>query len=66
MWLPLLIRTRNIVKWFPTYWFKTPLKLTVARRKRFNDLVVKINQAISDVIDEVQDDVKYTIGKDLP
>jgi len=49
-------------RWLPKYWFKTALKLTVARRNRFNDLVVKINQAIRDVIADVSDEVDYKIG----
>lgn len=52
----------NIVKWLPQYWFKTALKVTVARRKLFNTLVVNINQAIQDSITDISGELNYTIG----
>ncbi|OIW22887.1 SGNH hydrolase [Coniochaeta ligniaria NRRL 30616] len=49
--------------WWWSYWFSTPLKLTVDRRTKFNTLVANINQAISDVVDEYSADtsIKYKI-----
>lgn len=42
---------------------KEALKLTVERRKTFNDLVVKINDLIKDVVDNAKDKkYKYKIG----
>ena len=38
---------------------KEALKLTVERRKTFNDLVVKINDLIKDVVDDAKDKYKY-------
>ncbi|KAH7117370.1 SGNH hydrolase-type esterase domain-containing protein [Dactylonectria macrodidyma] len=39
-------------------------KLTVARRKRFNELVISINNALSEAAAEIaeDEDIKYTIG----
>ena len=46
----------------PKYWFRSGLKLTIERRERFNDLVLNINQAIREVIEDVSQEVDYTIG----
>lgn len=51
-----------MTRWLPKYWLRSALKLTVERRKRFNELVVDINQAIRDVIKDVADEVEYEIG----
>ncbi|POS68608.1 hypothetical protein DHEL01_v212998 [Diaporthe helianthi] len=42
----------------------TALPLTLARRKRFNDLVVQINSAIKDVVEDIasNSNTKFTIG----
>ncbi|KAM7213470.1 SGNH hydrolase-type esterase domain containing protein [Rhypophila decipiens] len=37
----------------PTWWGKSPLPVTVSRRKAFNSLVIGINDAIRDVVNEV-------------
>lgn len=49
--------------WWWSYWFSTPLQLTVDRRTKFNTLVANINQAISEVVDEYTADtsIKYKI-----
>ncbi|KAK2841526.1 hypothetical protein FQN49_006175, partial [Arthroderma sp. PD_2] len=52
----------NILRWLPIYWFSTPLKLTIDRRKKFNVLVDNINKAIREVIKDVSDEVDYNIG----
>ena len=46
------------------HWFATAIPLTVARRKRFNGLVIGINNAIKEVISDVQNNggVKYRLG----
>ncbi|KZL67148.1 esterase family protein [Colletotrichum tofieldiae] len=46
------------------HWFSDPLPLNVALRKRFNGLVIGINDAIKEVINDVQKNgnVKYKIG----
>ena len=51
-------------RYFPAYWFKTPLKLTIEKRKKFNDLVVAINKAIRSVIADLEKDgsLNYKIG----
>ncbi|KAK4143162.1 SGNH hydrolase-type esterase domain-containing protein [Dichotomopilus funicola] len=41
---------------------KDALKLTVKRRKTFNDLVVQINDIIKEVVDDAKDKYKYKIG----
>jgi Alpha-galactosyl-binding fungal lectin len=46
----------------PKYWFRTALKLTIERRKRFNGLVIAINQAIRDVVKDVANEVNYKVG----
>lgn len=42
----------------------TALPLTLARRKKFNDLVVQINSAIKDVVEDIasSSNTKFTIG----
>ncbi|KAM5444295.1 hypothetical protein MferCBS31731_000812 [Microsporum ferrugineum] len=52
----------NILHWYLKYWFKTPLTLTVERRKKFNVLVENINKAIREVVKDVSDEVDYNIG----
>ncbi|EFX05543.1 hypothetical protein CMQ_3612 [Grosmannia clavigera kw1407] len=49
--------------WWWSYWFSSPLKLTIDRRNKFNTLVANINQAISDVVDEYSTDtaIQYKI-----
>lgn len=49
---------------FFSQWTRTALPLDIARRKRFNDLVIGINNAIKEVISDVQDNgnVKYRLG----
>lgn len=49
---------------FTKNWFATPLDLTVARRKRFNGLVIAINDALKDVINDVKanGNIKYKLG----
>ncbi|KAB5570388.1 SGNH hydrolase-type esterase domain-containing protein [Coniochaeta sp. 2T2.1] len=42
--------------WSWQYWFKSPLRLTIDRRRRFNELVENINQAIRDVVAEFRND----------
>ena len=40
------------------------IPLTISRRERFNELVIKINKAIRDAVDEIADDssIKYKVG----
>lgn len=54
----------NWAKWWPQYWFKSALPLTIARRKAFNSLVDKINSAILDVVEETNKagKMKYKVG----
>ncbi|KAK1830156.1 SGNH hydrolase-type esterase domain-containing protein [Podospora conica] len=40
----------------PTHWTSTPLRLTKARRQRFNTLVDNVNKAIQEVVEEEDDD----------
>ncbi|KAK4441921.1 SGNH hydrolase-type esterase domain-containing protein [Podospora aff. communis PSN243] len=40
----------EFMRW--TFWGQSPLRLTRARREKLNGLVVKINKAISEVVDE--------------
>ncbi|KAI1931951.1 hypothetical protein LOZ66_006276 [Ophidiomyces ophidiicola] len=49
-------------RWLPKYWFKSAIRLTIERRKRFNKLVDDINAAIRTVVEETAKEVKYTIG----
>ncbi|EEP82320.1 predicted protein [Uncinocarpus reesii 1704] len=51
-------------EWVRSIWLnlQRPLPLTVARRKRFNELTTGLNDVIHDVIKEVQSEVKYNIG----
>ncbi|KAL1952912.1 hypothetical protein VTO42DRAFT_3963 [Malbranchea cinnamomea] len=39
-----------------------PLPLTIERRKRFNNLTMKLNDLLREVVHEVEDEVDYTIG----
>ncbi|PGG98289.1 hypothetical protein AJ79_08926 [Helicocarpus griseus UAMH5409] len=39
-----------------------PLPLTIKRRERFNKLTKDLNDLIRDVVEDVQDEVDYTIG----
>lgn len=50
--------------WAGAIWFDLdpPLPLTIERRKRFNKLTKGLNDLIRDVVQEVQDEVDYTIG----
>lgn len=62
--------SRNNCEWqaWDVFWFlplgNSYIPLTVARRERFNALVVKINKAIRDAVDEIADDssIKYKVG----
>lgn len=38
--------------WWWSYWFSSPLQLTIKRRTTFNTLVANINKAIADVVAE--------------
>ncbi|KKK22529.1 hypothetical protein P175DRAFT_0500860 [Aspergillus ochraceoroseus IBT 24754] len=48
---------------FPSFWPAEVLKLTVERRQKFNTLVLNINKAIRQVVDEFRSDrnIKYRI-----
>ncbi|CAK7197527.1 hypothetical protein SEUCBS139899_000175 [Sporothrix eucalyptigena] len=50
--------------WWWSYWFSSPLQLTVARRTTFNTLVANINKAIADVVAEFAANpaITYKIG----
>lgn len=49
---------------FPKLLWLSPLLLTIDRRKKFNTLVVNINKAIDEVVDDINEhgDVKYKIA----
>lgn len=42
--------------WLWSYWTSSPLQLSVSLREQFNALVVNINSALADVIDEINND----------
>ena len=52
----------GFIRLLPKHWRSGKIELTVARRKQFNSLVVGINDAIKDVINDVKGNVKYRLG----
>ncbi|KAH7035723.1 SGNH hydrolase-type esterase domain-containing protein [Microdochium trichocladiopsis] len=46
-------------QWFEFWtWLRSPLRLTIERRKKFNNLVVGINKVISEVVEEYDKDTQ--------